>query len=276
MSQAKSKQILSYFTYFVSALALATVVQLPEANAATMTFSGATTNSSSGGTSNALSASVVFDDALISQGQLKVTLTNTGPGASVPSDVLTAIFWDIVDNPTGLSLLSAKAPTVIKNGKTSSNVDLKALDEWKLPNTGNGSKELPGITQNYGIGTAGLGIFQGTGGKQMAYGIITGYDTNANSQLVGNKAETYVKDSASFVLSGLSTNFDIKKINNVRFQYGTNLSEPSFTVNQGTYYTSTTPPSTVKRVPEPSTTAALGLLTVSAVTVLRKKRFVEA
>jgi hypothetical protein len=272
MSQAYSKQILGYLTYFISALAVVTAVQIPKANAATMTFLGTGTNSASGGTSNALSASVVFDDSLISQGKLKVTLTNTGPGASVPSDVLTAIFWDISDNPTGLSLLSAKAPTVIKNRQTSANVDLKALDEWKLPNTGNGSKDLPGITQNYGIGTAGLGIFQGTGGKQMAYGIITGYDTNANSQLVGTKAETYVKDSANFVLSGLATNFDLKKINNVRFQYGTNLSEPSITKSQGTYYT---PPPPVKRVPEPTTTAALGLLAVSAVKILKKKRLVE-
>ena len=273
MSQAYSKQILGYLTYFVSALALVAATQIPKANAATMTFSGTGTNSASGGNSNALSASVVFDDSLIGQGKLKLTLTNTGPGASVPSDVLTAVFWDIVDNPTGLSLLSATAPTVINNGKTTANVDLKAIDEWKLPNTGNGSSDLPGIAQNYGIGTAGLGIFQGTGGKQMAYGIITGYDTNANPQLVGNKAETYVKDSANFVLSGLSTNFDIKKINNVRFQYGTNLSEPSFTQNQGTYYTPPPPPP--KKVPEPSTTAALGLLAVSAVKVLKKKRLVE-
>ncbi|OUL34888.1 XDD4 family exosortase-dependent surface protein [Nostoc sp. 106C] len=271
MSQPYSKQLLGYLTYFVSALAVVTAGQIPKANAATMTFSATGTNSNSGGTTNALGAKVVFDDSLISQGKLQVTLTNTGPGATVPSDILTALFWDITGNPTGLSLSSAIAPKVVAdNGaSTTTNVDLKSLDEWKLPNTGNGSAALPGITQNYGIGTAGLGIFQGGGGQQFNYGIISGYDS-PNPAVAGG---TFVKDSATFVLSGLSTNFNIQNINNVRFQYGTALNEPSITKNQGTYYTSPPPPP--QQVPEPATNAALGLLAVSALKVLKKKALVQ-
>ncbi|OUL24123.1 hypothetical protein BV372_29200 [Nostoc sp. T09] len=271
MSQAYSKQILGYLTYFVSAIAVVTAGQIPKAYAATMTFSATGTNSASGGATNTLGASVVFDDSLINQGKLQVTLTNTGPGTTVPSDILTALFWDITGNPTGLSLSSAIAPKVVSNNgaSTTNNVNLKALDEWKLPNTGNGTTSLSGISQHYGIGTAGLGIFQGGGGQQFNYGIISGYDSPNPAVKTG----TFVKDSATFVLSGLSTNFDIQKINNVRFQYGTNLSEPSLTKNQGTYFTPPPPPP--KQVPEPTTTAALGLLAVSALKVLKKKPLVQ-
>ncbi|OUL30576.1 hypothetical protein BV378_03590 [Nostoc sp. RF31YmG] len=275
MSQAYSKQLLGYLTYFVSALAVVTAAQIPKANAATMTFSATGSNSASGGASNALGASVVFDDSLISQGKLQVTLTNTGPGATVPSDILTALFWDITGNPTGLSLYSATAPKVVANNgaSTTNNVDLKALNEWKLPNTGNGGTTSlasgSGVSQHYGIGTAGLGIFQGGGGQQFNYGIISGYDS-PNPAVAGG---TFVKDSATFVLSGLSTNFNIQNINNVRFQYGTALNEPSITKNQGTYFTPPPPPP--KQVPESSTTAALGLLAVSALKVLKKKPLVQ-
>ncbi len=117
------------------------------------------------------------------------------------------------------------------------------------------------VTQHYGLGTAGFGITPGfglSGGQQFNYGIISGYD-NPNPAVSGG---TFVKNSATFVLSGLPTNFDIKKIGNVRFQYGTSLNEPS------TYYVSPPPPP--QKVPEPTTTAALGVFVVGSLRLMKK------
>jgi hypothetical protein len=38
----------------------------------------------------------------------------------------------------------------------------------------------------------------------------------------------FVNNTASFSLSGLPANFALSSISNVRFQYGTDLDEPSF------------------------------------------------
>ncbi|RAM52804.1 MAG: PEP-CTERM sorting domain-containing protein [Hapalosiphonaceae cyanobacterium JJU2] len=148
-------------------------------------------------------------------------------GISNPSDVLTAVFWDYNGSPLNLSLLSATASTVVSGSSTvGNNVDLLgSLNEWKLPNASN-TNGLPGITQDYGIGTAGLGIFQGGGGQQFNYGIISNYSDDANKAV---KDGTFVKGSATFLLSGLTSDFDITKIGNIRFQYGTSLSEASLT-----------------------------------------------
>ena len=277
-------KMLKHFSKLViglSTLSLVAMGQVSRADAASVTFSGTGTNSVSGGATNALGASVLFDN-LINPGKLTITLTNTGPGASVPSDVLTAFFWEYNGTPlTNLSLFSAIAPKVTSNnGNTiTNNVNLKAINEWKLPNTGNGTSDLPGITQNYGIGTAGLGIFQGGGGQQMNYGIISGYDSANPAVKNGN----FVKDSATFVLSDLPSGFDIGKISNVRFQYGTNLSEPSFaatTVNYSGYTPPKPPPSTggggPRKIPEPTTTLALGVAAISALKLRKSNSVAQA
>ncbi|MBD2520163.1 PEP-CTERM sorting domain-containing protein [Nostoc sp. FACHB-973] len=251
---------------------------MPRADAASMTFSATGTNPVSGGNSTALSATAVFDNSIA--GKLTLTLTNTGPGASAPSDVLTGIFWDYAGSPlTNLTLSSAKAPTVITNNVTTgTNVDLTKVGgnkvEWGFAKT-TASTGLGGVagvanpvTQHYGIGTAGFGINPGfglSGGQQFNYGIITGYDNNANPAVSGG---TFVKNSATFVFSGLPTGFDLTKIQNLRFQYGTALNEPS------TYYIAPPPPP--KKVPEPSTAVALGLFAVGALKVAKKKTLVSA
>ncbi|MBD2185981.1 XDD4 family exosortase-dependent surface protein, partial [Aerosakkonema funiforme] len=214
---------LKHFTFGVSTLVLIAAGQISRADAASLTFTGTGTNTyATRGAFDALGASAVFDDAL-NPGKLTITLTNTGPGASVPSDVLTALFWDYNGTPlSGLSLFSATAP-VLSNGQT--NVNLAgSLNEWKLPN---GS--ITAVSQDYGIGTAGLGIFQGGGGSQMDYGIVSNasYD-DANKAITDG---TFVKGSAQFVLAGLPGDFDVSKIGNVRFQYGTALNEPSLVGN---------------------------------------------
>ena len=277
MSQLYSQKIVGYVACCISALAVVTVSQMSKADAALMTFSATGTNAASGGTSATLAAKAVFDDSIA--GKLTLTLTNTGPGASVPSDVLTGIFWDYGGSAlTSLTLSSAKAPTVITNNKTTgSNIDLTKVGgtevEWGFAKTtassglGGASGVLKPVTQHYGIGTAGFGISPGfglSGGQQFNYGIITGYDSS-NPAVNGG---TFVKNSATFVFSGLPTGFDSTKIQNVRFQYGTSLDEPS------TYYIAPPPPP--KKVPEPSATVALGLFAVGVLRVAKKKPLVLA
>ncbi|OKH41359.1 hypothetical protein FACHB389_05160 [Nostoc calcicola FACHB-389] len=277
MSQLYSKKIVGYAAYCISTLALVTVSQIPRADAASMSFSATGTNPISGGSSNALSATAVFDDSVA--GKLTLTLTNTGPGASAPSDVLTGIFWDYAGSPlTNLTLSSAKAPTVITNNVTTgTNVDLTKVGgnkvEWGFAKTtastglGGAAGVSSPVTQHYGIGTAGFGISPGfglSGGQQFNYGIITGYDS-ANPAVSGG---TFVKNSATFVFTGLPTGFDLTKIGNIRFQYGTALNEPS------TYYIAPPPPP--KKVPEPSATFALGLFVAGGLKVAKKKPLVSA
>ncbi len=97
MSQNISKQAVKYLICGFSSLAIFLPGLIPKAYAGSITFSATGTNPASGGTTNALGASVLFDDSL-NPGKLTVVLTNTGPGASVPSDVLTAVFWDYNDS----------------------------------------------------------------------------------------------------------------------------------------------------------------------------------
>ncbi|MCC5603988.1 XDD4 family exosortase-dependent surface protein [Nostoc favosum] len=276
MSQLYSKKIVGYAAYCISTLAIVTVSQMPRADAASMTFSATGTNPVSGGTSKDLAAKAVFDDSIA--GKLTLTLTNTGPGASAPSDVLTGIFWDYAGSPlTNLTLSSAKAPTVIKNNVTTgTNVDLTKVGgkvEWGFAKTivssglGGASGIINKVTQHYGFGTAGFGISPGfnlSGGQQFNYGIITGYDS-PNPAVSGR---TFVKNSATFVFSGLPTGFDSTKIQNVHFQYGTGLDEPS------TYYIAPPPPP--KKVPESGATVALGLFALGALRVAKKQPLVSA
>jgi hypothetical protein len=265
-----SKQAVRYLICGFSSLVIFLPGLIPKAHAGSIAFSATGTNPVSGGTTNALGASVLFDDSL-NPGKLTVVLTNTGPGASVPSDVLTAVFWDYNDSFLNLSLSSATAGTVI-GANSGSNVNLRSVGgrvEWGFASTtsstglGGATGVSAPVTQHYGLGTAGFGITPGfglSGGQQFNYGIITGYD-NPNPAVSGG---TFVKNSATFVLSGLPTNFDINKIGNVRFQYGTSLNEPS------TYYVSPPPPP--QKVPEPATTAALGVFAAVSLRLMKKKQ----
>lgn len=242
-----------------------------QAQAASITFTGSGTNLASGGTSNALSASVTFNNDIA--GQLGITLSNTGPGTSVPSDILTALFWDVTGNPT-LSLSSATAQTIIPTPTGTSPYNIGDVNgtssggiEWGFSYNAtdlNGAV-APLVTQSYGLGTAGFGISPGfglSGGQQMNYGIVsTPYDS-PNPAVTGG---TFVVGSANFVLSGFTGIFDLNRINNIRFQYGTALNEPSFA---GSTPTPTPPPTPV---PEPS--AILGLAVIGgALKLLRRKK----
>jgi hypothetical protein len=209
-----------------------------------------------------LSASVLF--SYLSNGMLSVTLSNTASkGISDPSDVLTSVFWDYAGSPLNLSFVSATAPTVVSgSGTTGTNVDLKSSNEWQFKSTtsstglgGDTNSGGTAVSQQYGLGTAGLGIFQGGTGQQFNYGIISGYADNANKAV---KDGSFVKNSATYYFSNLGSDFDVNKIGNVRFQYGTNLAEASLTPKK-------------KRVPEPSIIFALSAFAVGSL-AMKKRR----
>ncbi len=69
---------------------------------------------------------------------------------------------------------------------------------------------------------------------------------------------SFVKNSATYYFSNLGCDFDVNKIGNVRFQYGTNLAEASLT-------------STKKKVPEPSIIFTLSAFAVGSL-AMKKKR----
>lgn len=219
-------------TAIVGTIAAAALLSSTPTHAATLF------NFTSGTGANLLSASASFEG---SGSNLKVTLTNTGAGAIDPKTVLTALFWDITGNPTGLSLSSAIAlkVTVQNPASTTNNVNLKDTNgaapggiEWGFASTtaaaGLGGGSSPKVTQHYGLGTAGFGINPGfglSGGQQFNYGIINGY--GATNPAV--KGGTFVNNTAEFLLAGLPVDFKLSSISNVRFQYGTALNEGSFT-----------------------------------------------
>jgi hypothetical protein len=216
------------------------------------------------GSNGELSASVLFN--YLNNGNLEVKLSNTAlKGISDPSDVLTSVFWDYAGSPLNLSLQSATAPTVVSGtGTTGTNVDLKKINEWQYKSTTvttglGGDTTTSGATsvsQHYGLGTAGLGIFQGGTGQQFDYAIISGYATNANKPVLGGQ---FVKDYATFVFSGLAADFNVNNISNIRFQYGTNLAETSIKPVK-------------KKIPESRTIPALALFTIGVLKLTAKNK----
>jgi len=248
---------------------------LSSAHASASTFSATGTNAITG---DPLSASVVFNYSQ-SSNQLSITLINND-AVSDPSDALSAVFWDYAGSPLNLSLTSAIAPTVVTDSTgtvvtTGTNVNLKNTDgaghvEWGFASTtassGLGGSGGTAVSEQYGLGTAGFGISPGfglSGGQQFNYGIINGY-TNPNPAVKGG---TFVQGQANFVLSGLPTGFDITKIEDVRFQYGTALSDAALTAS--------TSPSVPTNVPEPSATLALGLMALGMLKLSQKKHQVK-
>jgi hypothetical protein len=67
----------------------------------------------------------------------------------------------------------------------------------------------------------------------MNYGILSAGDNTAtgNAQVTGG--EPLIKNSVTFLLSGLPGDFLLASIANVSFQYGTALTEPNFPGSSG-------------------------------------------
>ncbi|MBF2020093.1 MAG: PEP-CTERM sorting domain-containing protein [Hydrococcus sp. C42_A2020_068] len=244
----------------VSGITVFSVLTGWQAPAAAVIFTGSQGN---------LAASADFQ---ISGNTLTLTLTNTSTADSnVPSDVLTAVFFKLPNN-INLTLNSVflnNGSNLLHNGVVQTNPgDIKAppfAGGWALPNN---FGSIPGGA-NQGLGTAGLGIFQGNvvnipgQGGNFNYGLVgSGYTSAGDNAPV--LASKLIKNSIVFNLSGVSGLAE-QDISNVSFQYGTSLNETRIPGNP-----STTPPP-VRDVPEPSTTAAIGLLALSSLGLLKKK-----
>jgi hypothetical protein len=230
------------------ALAAGQAVALP------ITYSGSSTNPDGGAT---LNATVTFD---VSGTNLMVTLTNTSTqDVTRPSDVLTAVFFDITPNMalTRDSAVVAPGSTVLFGGTDPGGV---VGGEWAYKDSLSGAPANAAL----GISSVGVDIFgpgdlfpgnnlQGpTSPDGLQYGITSAGDdpTTGNAPVTGDHA--LIKNSVIFTLGGVPVSFDPStQISNVVFQYGTDLSEPSF---PGVPTGSQQPPG----VPEPASFLLLG------------------
>ncbi len=221
-------------------------------------------------------ATATFD---VSGSDLIVTLVNTSTLDVVHrNEVLTAVFFDIAGDPT-LTPISALIPAgseIFYYDSFPTGGDVGG--EWAYrddANTVTGS--LPPGNGSYGISSVGLNIFGPDERFNPAYdlddpdspnglnfGITSAGDVESTFQggiygPKGYKVEPLTKNRVTFTLRGLGAGFDpTTAISNVWFQYGTDLSEPSY---GGEPY-----------VPEPITLvgAAIGVGAVGG--YLRKRR----
>lgn len=202
------------------------------------------------GTSGSLGASATFAN---SGGNLVLTLVNTSTLTAVPSDVLTAVFFDIDGTGPVLSPMSAVLPTGAKTcvgGTCTTESGLVVGGEWAY--VANPSQ----VAREYGIGTAGFGIFgqanfpgpnlegpTAVGGD--GYGIVA----NNYTPNPGLSAKTVIQNSVVFTLSGFGNLDPSVSIQNVFFQFGSELTDPHI---PGDPHTPPPP------VPEPATMAVMG------------------
>lgn len=225
----------------VLAIALATAAMgLATPAAAAVTFTA--TNGSN------LSASASFD---IVAGNLVLTLTNTSStDVNVPAEVLHALMWDMSGSPV-LTYTDADicGSCSFVGSVSGSGTDVGA--EWAFLQNSGGLGG--GVTQAYGVSSAGYGIFgpgnvlggashPDRGGAVTPpdggdFGILSaGYSPSGDNGGLTNN-QPYIQNSVVFNLGAF--NGSLNSISNLRFQYGTALTDPSLT--------------TTRVVPEPGT-----------------------
>ena len=213
------------------------------------------------GSSGSLAATVSFD---IVGSQLQVVLSNTSTGdVLVPTDVLTAVFFNITGNPllTRNSAISG-GPTYLGSTNVSAGGTVVG-GEWAYRNA------LSQYLANSGVSSSGLGIF-GPGDRFLGanlsgpttpngleYGLASAGDNLATGNPGGVLDEELTRSSVSFLLTTPSP-FDLSAISNVTFQYGTALSEGHFS--------GTRPAS----VPEPGTLGLAGLALLATAGIRRR------
>lgn len=223
----------------IATVALAVAPQPASAAMVTIaSFSGGTTNPASG---HSLSASALFqwNDAT---NQLVITLTNTSTedyesdGQMVPSDILTALFFDVTPEQgftqatpfavagAGSQVLTGSTVSAPATGTTGGNVinvtaPSPTVGGWKYSYD---TDNIP-IAQNQGVGTAGLTIFNGSQVQDWNYGLVNaGYEYGDASNAFNSRS--LIRSSVILTLNGLTSSK--VTIRNVRFQYGTDLEEP--------------------------------------------------
>jgi hypothetical protein len=166
-------------------------------------------------------------DFSISGNTLTVVLTDTNTSniaKYVPSDALTALFFNVAGNPL-LTYTEAEASSV-RTGSAVKAGPVNITSEWAyaFKSTGLGGSVSPPVTEHYGLGTAGFGIFSGLGGgQQFPYGILDKGFTGSN----GNgpvDAASFAQDSITFSLK-FNGKLSESDISDVRFQWGTALNE---------------------------------------------------
>jgi hypothetical protein len=212
----------------LTAAAAATAIGLATPATAAVLFTG--TNGTN------LSASATFD---IVGGNLLVTLTNTsGVDINEPAQVLHALFFDIASNPA-LTYTSANICATCTFVGTVSGSGTNVGAEWAFKQNASGLGG--GVTQDYGLSSAGYGIFgpgdvlsgaPDRGGATTPpnggdFGLLSaGYSPTGDNGGITNN-QPYIKNSATFSLGAY--NGSLASISNIRFQYGTALTDPSLT-----------------------------------------------
>lgn len=205
---------------------LATMSAVSAANASTITY---------GFSSGTRAATAQFT---VSGNQLTITLTNTSMyDVLVPTDVLTAVYFDWTAPPafpggftTGGAVL-APGSTVQGAAQPAGG---SVGGEWAYSSVDGAI--TPGISSS---GLAAYGPGQIFGGPNLAgpaspggleYG-ITSFGDNAATGNGGVNGTPLIKNSVMFTLisNELNDSF-INRLLNVRVQYGTSPSEPSFTL----------------------------------------------
>lgn len=166
---------------------------------------------------------------------LIIRLANTATAdVQNPTEILTALFFDV--SGSSLSLTPASA---VLGGTSVVHFDSQPAGgvvggEWAylggLSNAPHGA--------DYGISSAGFGIFGQanfpgpnldgpTAVNGMQYGITSQGDNLANGNAAVTGQFPLIQYEVVFTLSGLPANFDLNRIGNVNFQYGTSLTEPN-------------------------------------------------
>lgn len=218
---------------------------------------------------------------------LTVQLTNTSMAdVLVPADVLTAVFFTLAGNPTLTPISAIVVPGSVVHGDPAhpypGPTDVGGEWAYHAPLNAHGAQQ--------GISSVGLGLFgpadrfdpssnlQGPASPNgLQYGISSaGDDPNTgNGGVMGNGL---IRNSVSFLLEGLPLNFNLGfGVSHIVFQYGTDLSEPSFpgTPPRTPFFPPLEDQDTDPAVPEP-VTALSTLLSMGALAAAGLRRRVKA
>jgi hypothetical protein len=212
--------------------------------------------------SGSLAASATF--TTWNDGTLTVLLQNTSAAdAAVPTDILTALFWDPRSSLTPLSAVLGPGSTVKNPPSGYSGPDLGSQYAFKAADAGSvvlGASSIgsgyfgPGDLFPHPGGT--INASQGNPPDGLPYGITSASDTAGNDN-GGVSGTALVKNSVLFTFSIAGGVYDLSQVNNVSFQYGTQIGENVL-------------------VPEPTTMIAGALLLLpfgaSTLRILRRNR----